>query len=391
MSAYPWWVPDLQPFAVGDLTDYRAALATALDGSGPALAPYADGHAPDLEPGAELPDDLALVVSTSGSTGSPKRAMLTRDALVASADATHERLGGPGQWLLPMPAQHIAGTQVLIRSLRAGTTPVTPQHFGVREFIAAARELTHERRYTALVPTQLHRLLDAGDEARAALGSFDGILLGGAAADPGMLEDAERLGATVLTTYGSSETAGGCVYSGEPLTGTTVDIADDGRITLRGNTIASGYLGRPDLTAATFGRRADGTRTFRTDDIGVWRNGRLQVVGRIDDLINTGGVKVAPRIVETAATSHTDVLEAVALGLPDEDWGQAVGLAIRARNALSLEDIREHLRGRVPSYALPKRLLLVDEMPLRGPGKPDRASLATAPGWQTLNVHQQAD
>ena len=386
-------MPDLQPFAVeaDDLTAYRTALAAALDGSGPAIAPYADRVAPVFDPATPLPDGLALVVSTSGSTGTPKRAMLTRDALIASADATHERLGGPGRWLLPMPAQHIAGTQVLIRSLRAGTVPLSLPHFDIAEFIAAASELTHDRHYTALVPTQLRRLLDSGAKARAAVTHFDGILLGGAAADPGLLADAADAGATVLTTYGSSETAGGCVYSGVPLSGTSVELAEDGRITLCGNTIASGYLGAPELTAAIFGRTDDGARTFRTDDLGVWRDGRLQVIGRIDDLINTGGMKVAPRTVESAATLHPEVLEAVALGLPDREWGEAVALAIRTRTAVSLQEIRAHLRDHVPSYALPKRLLLVDEMPLRGPGKPDRVALANAPGWQTLTPHQPAD
>lgn len=385
-------MPDLQPFAVhaDDLTDYRAALAAALNGNGPAIAPYVDVP-PHLDPAAHLPDGLALVVSTSGSTGTPKRAMLARDALVSSADATHERLGGPGQWLLSMPAQHIAGTQVLIRSVRAGTVPLSLSHFDITEFIATAGKLTHQRHYTALVPTQLRRLLDAGNEARSAVAHFDGILLGGAAADPGLLTEARDAGATVLTTYGSSETAGGCVYSGVPLSGTTVDLADDGRITLCGNTIASGYLEDPELTTAVFGRRDDGNRTFRTDDLGVWRDGRLHVIGRIDDLINTGGVKVAPRIVESAAIVHADVLEAVALGLPDREWGESVALAIRARTALSLQEIREHLRDHVPPYALPKRLLLVDAMPLRGPGKPDRAALAAAQGWQTLPAHHQAD
>lgn len=385
-------MPALQQFQVPaeDLAGYLQALAAALDG-GPALAPYAGDVPPEIDAGAPLPEGLALVVSTSGSTGSPKRAMLTADALTASADATHERLGGPGQWLLPMPAQHIAGTQVLIRSLRAGTTPVTMQHFGVHDFIEAAGKLSHDRRYTALVPTQLHRLLEASDEARAAVADFDGILLGGAAADPGMLEDAERVGATVFTTYGSSETAGGCVYSGVPLAGTTVDLAEDGRIALCGDTIAVGYLGAPQQTAAAFGRREDGTRTFRTDDIGEWRDGRLHVLGRIDDLINTGGVKVAPRIVETAALQHPEVLEAVALALPDEEWGQAVGLVIRSRKELELHEIREELRDRLPSYALPRRLLVVDELPLRGPGKPDRAALAARAGWQTLAAPPLAD
>ncbi|RNI25490.1 AMP-dependent synthetase [Flexivirga caeni] len=382
----------MQPFRVyaEALSAYRDALAVALDG-GPAIAPYAESAAPELPANAALPDDLALVVSTSGSTGTPKRAMLTRAALIASADATHERLGGPGQWLLPMPAQFIGGTQVLIRSLRAGTTPITLESFGIREFTDATAELTHRRRYTALVPTQLRRLLDAGTEARAAVTHFDGILLGGAAADPGLLAEAADLGATVLTTYGSSETAGGCVYSGVPLSGTTVEIADDGRITLCGSTIASGYLGRPELTAATFGHRTDGTRTFHTDDVGVWRDDRLHVLGRVDDLINTGGVKVAPRIVEAAATDHPDILEAVALGLPDMEWGQAVGLAVRARNDLQLHEIRAMLRDRLPAYALPRRLLLLDEIPVRGSGKPDRAALAAYPGWQTLAAPSPAD
>ena len=385
-------MPDLQLFRVRaeDLTGYRDALAAALDG-GPALVPYTGDDAPQLDPSAPLPDDLALVVSTSGSTGTPKRAMLTRGALTASADATHERLGGPGQWLLPMPAQHIAGTQVLIRSLRAGTAPVTLEKFDVHEFIDAAGALTGERRYTALVPTQLHRLLNASEEARAAVAGFDGILLGGAAADPGMVEDADRLGATVLTTYGSSETAGGCVYSGVPLSCTTVDLADDGRVTLCGTTIASGYLGRPDLSAAAFGQTADGVRTFRTDDLGEWRDGRLRVLGRVDDIINSGGVKVAPRVVETAAVRHPDVLEAVALGVPDDEWGQAVALAIRARKRLQLQEIRDALRDRLPAYALPRRLLVVDELPLRGPGKPDRAALAVRDGWQTLTAQPLAD
>lgn len=384
---------DLQPFHVyaEDLSTYRKALTGALDGTGPALAPYAAGAAPDLDVSSGLPDHLALVVSTSGSTGTPKRAMLTRDALIASADATHERLGGPGQWLLPMPAHHIAGTQVLIRSIRAGTTPMTMQHFGIPEFLTATSTLTGSRHYTAIVPTQLRRLLDAGDEARAALASYHGILLGGAAADPKLLAEARAAGVTVLTTYGSSETSGGCVYSGIPLRGTTVDLADDGRITLRGNTIASGYLGRPDLTATVFGRYDDGSRTFRTDDIGEWHDGRLRVLGRLDDLINTGGVKVAPRIVEEAAVHHPEILEAVALGLPDGEWGQAVGLAIRARKPLVLQEIRESLRDELPAYALPRRLLLVDELPLRGPGKPDRAALARSTEWQTLTTQHQAD
>nr|WP_212755490.1 o-succinylbenzoate--CoA ligase [Flexivirga aerilata] len=366
----------------GELASYRSALAAALDGTGPPLSPYAEPTPPP--DAAEVPDDIALVVSTSGSTGTPKRAMLSRAALVASADATHERLGGPGQWLLPMPPQHIAGTQVLIRSLRAGVAPITLTMFGVDEFISATRALTGARRYTSLVPTQLRRLLDAGPAAREALAAYDGLLLGGAASAPSLLTEAADAEVRVLTTYGMSETSGGCVYDGVPLTGTSVRLDDDGRITLCGNTIASGYLDAPELTATVFGELPDGTRTFRTDDIGSWEQDRLHVLGRGDDLINTGGLKVAPRVVEEAATQLPDVIEAVALGLPDDEWGEAVAIAVRARKPLELAEIRAALRERLPSYALPKRLLLVEELPLRGPGKPDRAALAQSPGWQNL-------
>ena len=376
-------MPALLPYLVraDDLAEYLTVLRAALDGSGPAVAAYADPAA--LPPTATVPEGTALVVSTSGSTGAPKRAVLTSDALAASADATHDRLGGPGQWLLPMPAQHIAGTQVLIRSLRAQTTPITLPSFGIREFVTATSRLTGDRRYTALVPTQLRRLLDDA-AARDALASYQGILLGGAAAPPALLRRAADADVRVLTTYGMSETAGGCVYDGRPLAGTTVDIDDAQRITLRGNTVALGYLDDPERTAAAFDRTGP-VRGFRTGDLGSWLpDGRLQVLGRADDLINTGALKVAPRIVEDAATELPQVLEAVALGLPDDEWGQAVGLAVRSTTPLQLPDLRDALRATLPAYALPRRLLVLDRIPLRGPGKPDRAALAATPGWQTL-------
>lgn len=407
-------MPTLLPFEVSasTLPDYCRALQGAIDGTGPAIQPYAGTPPTPVDPAAveQAPDELALVVSTSGSTGSPKRAMLTRGALVASIEATHERLGGAGQWLLCMPAHHIAGTQVLLRSMRHGEPgPIIGTTFSIDGFIADTARLTAERRYTSLVPTQLRRLLDAGPHALAALTSYDGILLGGAATPPTLLAAARDAGVTVLTTYGMSETAGGCVYDGTPLRPTGVVLDGDGRITLTGATIASGYLGDSQRTAAVFGTSTstpttggttpdgdpgdagdgapDVVRTFRTDDIGQWSDGRLHVLGRIDDLITTGGLKVAPRVVEEAATALPDVLEAVALGLPDDEWGQTVGLAVRARKPLQVQQIRDLLRDSLPSYALPRRLLQVDELPLRGPGKPDRAALAAAPGWQTLPAH----
>jgi O-succinylbenzoic acid--CoA ligase len=371
---------------VGALT-LRPALAAALAGHGPALVPYPAGspaaELPVVDP-ADLPDGLALVVGTSGSTGTPKRALLTAPALRASARATHERLGGPGQWLLAMPAHHVAGLQVLVRSVVAGTEPRavdTSAGFTVDAFAAATASLDAAipRHYTALVPTQLVRLLQ-DPRGRAALQRYDAVLLGGAAAPSALLAAAEAAAVRVLTTYGMSETAGGCVYDGEPLACSRVRIEADGRILLGGDTLASGYLGRADLTGAVFSRDADGRRWFRTDDQGSVRaDGRLVVTGRVDDVINTGGVKVAPRQVEEALLSHVPgVSEAVVVGTSDPEWGEAVGAVVvlaEGREDLAVGDVRTALRGVLPAPALPRRVVALASIPVRGPGKPDRKEI----------------
>lgn len=382
-------MPALRPYAVlpGDVQDYRAALVSALDGTGPALAPNAGAL-----PSAPLPDGLALVVGTSGSTGVPKRAMLTAAALRASAEATHERLGGRGQWLLAMPAQHVAGTQVVVRSICAGTELLALGDFTVDGFVALTAGLTHERAYTALVPTQLGRLLEA---APGSLRRYAAILLGGAAAPPALLARAAEQGLRVLTTYGMSETAGGCVYDGIPLSGVEVSL-DDGRIVLSGPTIASGYLADPERTSNAFDLACT-PRRFRTDDLGELHDGVLHVLGRLDDVIITGGMKVAPSVVEAAVAGLPGVAEVVALALPDPEWGHAVSVALvprfgHAERGISapfsmsktwdVRGLREALRGELPAYALPRRLLVLEQIPVRGPGKPDRVALAALPGWE---------
>jgi len=381
--------PPLQPLPVppgaGALA-VRSALAAALAGDGPALVPFPAGSPtadlPEVTPG--LPDGLALVVGTSGSTGTPKRALLTAAALRASAQATHDRLGGPGQWLLAMPAHHVAGLQVLVRSIVAGTEPRavdTTAGFTVEAFAAATAGLDEgvPRHYTALVPTQLVRLLD-DPRGQEALQRYDAVLLGGAATPTTLLAAADAAGLRVLTTYGMSETAGGCVYAGEPLACSRVRIGADGRVLLGGDTLAAGYLGRPDLTAAVFSRDDEGRRWFRTDDLGhVDRDGRLVVDGRADDVINTGGVKVAPRQVEDALLTHVPgVSEAVVVGTPDPEWGEAVGAVVvlaPGRAALDLGEVRAALRDVLPGPSLPRRVVAVASIPVRGPGKPDRREI----------------
>ena len=363
--------------------DVLAALRDALEG-GPALVPYAATARPPAVPDVaeDLPPGVSLVVGTSGSTGLPKLAMLTSEALVASATATHERLGGPGQWLLPMPAHHIAGLQVLVRSLVAGTEPVAMDlagGFTPAAFARAAAALTGQRRYTSLVPTQLVRLL-AEPTCTAALRRFDAVLLGGAAAAPALLARAAEAGVSVTTTYGMSETAGGCVYAGRPLACTTVRADDQGRLHLGGATLAEGYLGRPDLTAAAFSTDEDGRRWFATDDVGHQdEDGRWHVDGRLDDLVNTGGLKVAPRLVEEAITAHLpQVAECAVVGVPDTEWGEVVAAALVLADGappLEVADVRAALRDALPGHALPRRVAVLESLPLRGPGKPDRSAL----------------
>ena len=361
-----------------------ADLQRALDGSGPAVAPHALHSPPPPIPDddSHLPEGLALTIGTSGSTGRPKLAMLTGDALRASADATHERLGGQGQWLLTMPAHHIAGIQVLVRSLVAGTTPVSMDPAGgftTAAFARATGEITSAARaYTALVPTQLVRLLACADGIQA-LTRYAAVLLGGAAAPPDLLDHARDAGIRVVTTYGMSETAGGCVYDGRALDVSLVKLEGDGRIRLGGATLAQGYLGEAALTAESFSEDLDGAAWFRTDDVGhLDARGALVVDGRIDDLINTGGLKVAPRLVEEALTALDTVAEAVVVGSPDPEWGQVVSAAIVVRQGSSpptLDDVRSRLRGILPDHALPRRLATLSALPLRGPGKPDRAAI----------------
>jgi len=356
-----------------------AALAAALDGTGPAVR--ASWPAPPA-PASQLwvPDDVALVVDTSGSTGEPRSVLLSTTALRASAAATQTRLGGPAQWLLTLPPTHVAGLQVLVRSLLAGTEPVlaAPGGFRPESFAADAARLTGPRRYVSLVPTQLHRLLDDAGAGLAGLTTFDAVLLGGAASSPALLARAKAAGVRVTTTYGMSETCGGCVYDGVPLDGVRTRVDDDGRVLLAGPVLATGYLGRPDLDAEAFVVEG-GVRWLRTSDLGELTDGRLTVLGRLDDVLVTGGAKVSPAAVERLVAQLPGVGEVCVVGVPDAEWGQAVTAVVvlaAGHTAPTLDSVRSHVTRSLEPPAAPRHLVILDSLPTRGPGKTDRRAVA---------------
>ncbi|QLY34216.1 o-succinylbenzoate--CoA ligase [Nocardia huaxiensis] len=362
------------------LGDVMPHLREALDGNGPAWLPVPSADRREakrlsgsLGPGEPIDEDVALVVTTSGTTGIPKGAMLSASALRASGDATHERLGGPGQWLLALPTHHIAGIQVLLRSILAGTEPTILDVSGgflPQGLASAVAGMRGDRRYTSLVPTQLIKALDE-PVATAALSQLDAVLVGGAATPAPVLERARTAGINVVRTYGMSETCGGCVYEGVPLSGTEIRI-QDGRVMLGGATLAKGYRGLPDHPAfATPG-------WFRTEDAGFIENGVLSITGRLDEAIMTGGLLVIPQVVEATLITHPAVSECVVLGLPDERLGQRVAVAVVPAPGMappSLDALRDHVVAELDAIASPRELLILDELPLIGPGKPDRAKV----------------
>jgi O-succinylbenzoic acid--CoA ligase len=362
-------------------------LAGALDGSGPAIAPL-DARLPEarlaevlaaLAPtSVEGPDGVttlrsgrekgvaegtAVVVSTSGSTGVPKGVELSAAALTHSARASLAGVGArPGErWLCCLPVTYVAGLQVLVRSLVSGTDPVLADRADAETIAACGCA------HVSLVPTQLQRLLDVD---MSPLAGFSSVLLGGAAAPAGLLDAARAARVPVVTTYGMTETCGGCVYDGVPLEGVRVRIAGDDRIWIGGPVLFSGYRNGPQVP---------GDGWLRTGDLGrMGFDGRLVVRGRADDVINTGGHKVVPGEVAAALQAHPGVRDAAVLGQPDPEWGErVVAVVVPAEPAEppTLELLRLHVQERLPRYAAPSRVVMVDAVPMLPSGKHDLARL----------------
>jgi len=377
----------IEPVDASDARAVLRGLRAAVLGAGPAIVLDATGGA---LPG-EVPAGTAVVVTTSGSTGHSKAVALSRSALTASALATTARIGS-GSWLLALPPGYIAGVQVLVRALVADREPAilagsfTPQAFAAAAgAMASAEGGVRVPTYTSLVPAQLQTLLDAEDAGvRTGLASFEAVLVGGQALPPAAAERAAAAGARIVRTYGSSETSGGCVYDGVPLDGVGVRIAD-GEVLLSGPTLADGYLGEPDRTAAVFSRDAAGVRWYRTGDAGTF-DGVLRVTGRLDNVIVSGGINVSLDRVERVVRALPGLSQAVVVGVPDERWGEASVVAIAAADLAVREpgDVLAEVRAAVGSAlgapARPRGIHPLPALPMLSSGKPDRAALRIACG-----------
>ncbi len=411
----PWLVPPAHDASAASLTAHAEAVGEMMAGRARLwLGPF--------PPPSRLPagfEDTALVVPTSGSTGTAKAVALSRAALLASQDATAQLFAadgtaaetrGHGFWLPLLPPTHIAGVQVLARAHRAAqvlglTAPALPDplpdlrgHFDAAAFVALAEPALAQAEQaglpaiTSLVPTQLTRLVTGGTgpdaRARGLLKRFAAVLVGGAATSADVLARARSLKIAVRTTYGSSETAGGCVYDRRPLPGVELrvqepDDAGAGRLLIASPTLATGYL-TADGGADTGSFLPGDPRTFITSDLAeLAADGALSVLGRADDVIITGGRKVLPQDVERAIDRSLMlrgmVRASVVVGVADPEWGQRVEALVTVEPGLDPAEatalVRSALRtSEVPGHMLPKRVHVVEELPMLGIGKVDRAA-----------------
>ncbi|MCK2029355.1 AMP-binding protein [Microbacterium galbinum] len=369
----------LIPIEADDPQPLSVALRRALDG-GPALGFGMLADVPD-----RVPVGTAVVIATSGSSGIPKRVALSAEALRTSAEATADRIGS-GRWLLALPTGYVAGLQVLVRSILAGTEPVALSgRFSPEAFAHATLSMLRhgdEALYTSLVPAQVATLLDAADDVavRAALQAYRSILVGGQSLPEPLRERASDLGVRLVRTYGSTETSGGCVYDGVPLDTVSVRTVD-GELRIAGPMLADGYLGDDELTSRVFVRDEHGIRWYRTGDLGLVENGVVRVHGRADNVIVSGGINISLDRVERIVRQVPGLHQAVVVGIDDERWGEASvivaarGEVLRRSESDQLVHARDAVAEALGKHARPARLILVDEIATLASGKPDREAI----------------
>jgi O-succinylbenzoic acid--CoA ligase len=361
------------------LSELIDALREALWRGGPAVFCY-DSSKPAVLHGP-VPAEAAVVVETSGTTGTPKQVWLSKDAILSSARTTSRVAGAEGLWWLALPTHYIAGLQVVVRSLLAGYEPVvSPQGFDtvskLRDVLPELRETTANGvpLYCSLVPTQLAQLVDAveaGELEAHDLSLFARILVGGQRIDTSLLARAHAVGVVVTRTYGAAETGGGCVWDGEALDEVSIDIVD-GRVAISGPMLAGGYLGDDTLSGEAFIER-EGKRWFLSRDLGSIDDGHLVVNGRMDDVIVSGAVKVSLHDVERVMREQAGVSDAIVVSATDSQWGEVP--VVVTTHQCDLEQLRVAAKEALGPAAQPRSALTLEGIPLLPSGKPDRRAI----------------
>jgi len=328
------------------LAEYVSALEKALTKEGPALG-CGPVHSTSVR------SDISLVVATSGSTGTPKEIALTSAALAASATASNKYLKATtgNTWSLLLPLTHIAGVNVLVRAMQLETLPLD-----VRNHVGAYPHAD----FTAIVPTQLFNALNEDSDLLKHLQGAKAVLVGGASLSQELRAQGASAGINIITTYGMSETSGGCVYNGEPLDGVAVEITSDGRVKISGPVLAEM-------------EKEDGW--FVTQDLGKIVDGKLHVIGRSDDVIISGGENISLSAIEAELNKKFPDLVVAAFSTPDSKWGHALHIAAQTNDEGLKEQITDVLVKAMGTHAKPKSVILVDKLPLIGIGKVDRVSL----------------
>ena len=329
------------------LAENVSALKQALAHVGPAL-----GCGPTSS--KSVKSEISLLVATSGSTGAPKEIGITSAALLASARASNKFLKATkGQtWSLLLPLTHIAGINVLVRSIELDSNPIDLRNHG---------GTYPDADFTAIVPTQLFNALNDDTNLLTHLKSAKAVLVGGAALSEDLRSQAIASGINIITTYGMTETCGGCIYNGEALDGVSFELTENQRIKISGPVLAD------VLTESSW---------YLTQDIGTIVDGKLKVIGRADDVIISGGENISLSAIESELNKKFPQLLVAAFSTSDSKWGQVLHVAVQTQDENVKPQISQALVSAMGNHAKPKSVILLDKLPEIGVGKVDRIFLA---------------
>ena len=339
-------------WVLGTRADLGARLLERGDGSPPAAVDAPETH---------------TIAFTSGTSGRPAGVKLTAENLESSAAASAEHLQHrpDDRWLCVMPLFHVGGLMILIRSAREGSEVVLERRFDPVRTGRLLKEVT----VASLVPTMLARVLDADEGPYRGL---RGVLVGGAGASQSLLDRAFTAGLPVMSTYGMTESCSQIATAplGEPprrrvrpLPGAEVRVVTSGEIEIRGRMVSTAHID---------GDERDPAGWLPTGDLGVWDDGELEVIGRKSDRIITGGENVDPLEVEIALEEVDGVVEALVVGVQDDEWGEAVAAVVAGPAADDVSVLERALRERLAGYKVPRRWLQLPGIPRTSIGKPDR-------------------